>query len=226
MDLFQLRGVIVEKELPEVDLFSLRGVIVEKEPPTVRLSHMRTLVAQSTQQNAQLFTARVLLAQTQSGYVNLPTDMTGLDRFKALAQVKLSGQVDWNTLVIGQPTSPPDTTADFTEVKISTLETSAYRGEITVNYRRRSIGTLAPLKLEPDDFESIEQAIEHIRGLGYLIDETDVNVAESLIEEDSMTLTAGDSSYFFYPGSRVVFGIQPILPHISLAFSSTTLPGF
>lgn len=226
MDLFQVRGVLIEKEQPALDLFSIRGVVIEKQVPAVNIPRARILLAQDTKLNANIQFARVLVAQTQEGYVNIPTDITGIDRFKIMAQAKLSKTLDWSSITISQPVPQPDGAASLTDVTLTTQEPSIYRGEIKVSYRRRSLSVLNPLKYDPAAFADIPAVIEAIRSEGYLVSDVDIDVAASTITPERITLVAAPNSFFFYPGSKAIFGAPVALPEISTAFSSSTLPGF
>lgn len=223
LDLFSMQGVLVEQDTPAIELFSMQGVVIEKSEPAAEIVRLSGLVTQDTQPNTNIHRVSMLVAQTSSGFVNLPLDISGLDRFKQLVQQRSSIALDWASLSVSAPRHPAGQPAERTEVDVITLEASTYRSHVTVTYLRRRISELSPLKLLPADYSTVDEVVQAIRALGYLIDNADIDYAASSVSPDNITLVAGPSSFFFVPGGRLVFGE---VVSMSSVFGTTDLTGF
>ena len=218
-----IAGYVAEADISEIDIFSLQGIVIEKSPALARVGRTRLLVSQDTHSKSKLERVRLLVSQTSNGFINMVTDMSPLDQFKRIVQLKSTVTRNWANLEIGKPRHDGSNNPARTEVDISALEASTYRGVQKVTYSRRPINMLSGLDLNPADFNTVAEVIASIRSRGYLVDGDDIDLAESTVGGGNITLVAAPESYIFYPGSILVIGGDPPM---SAVFDVRQLTGF
>lgn len=223
-DLFSLQGiVVVQDNIPATELFSLQGVVIEKSSGSAAIGQLRLLGTQNTMPVGNVAQLRLLGSQSSPGSVLIPTAVTGLDNFKAMAQRRATATLDWATIGIGKPTRDTSAGPTRTLVTLTPALASIYRLPLVVGYDRRSIGLLADLVLVPGSVSTLAEFVAAIRAKGYLIEMGDVDATRSRITSEVIKVYAHNDSYFFYKDSSVTFGHETTLAE---EFTVTVAQGF
>lgn len=221
-DLFSLQGIVVEKDnVPATELFSLQGVVIEKSRAVAAAGQLRLLATQNTTPLPQVGQLRLLATQSSPGFTVMPTDITGLENFKVMAQRRATVTLDWTTLDISKPTvlaAPSRTRVDLTPSL-----SNNYRQRVALAYQRLPMNVLEGLALVPGSISTLAEFVDAVRAKGHLIEMGDLDQTRSKITAQVIKVYAHNDSYFFYKDSYVVFGGEPTLAD---EFAVTVAQGF
>ena len=219
-DLFSVQGVVVEKELQAVDLFSIQGVVIEKAPGSTEVSRLGASVIQKTPAKVEVAGLRLMVIQVSDGSITLPTDIAPIDSLKKLIQAKSSIPIPWSQYTLSKPRKLNET--GKTQVDLIPGLDAPSRVTASLNYGRRSINALFPLKLNPANYQNLNDVITDLRSRSLLVSIEDFDTSKSKVTAATITLVANADSYLFYP-STVTFGNVPTL---ASEFTNTDLNGF
>lgn len=166
---------------------------------TLRLAPAYALLGTPTGVVARSFPSYLLVDQVKL----LPKGVTGKQAVFNLIMQNTSEAFSIDDFVFGLPKEVSHEDKN-TEVTLYPKDTTGFTGKITFYYNRWSLADLflSPSAVVTDESTSYDFIEAITADTEVLVGEEDLE--ETLVQETSLTLIAGPSSYFFVPGTSQV----------------------